>query len=598
MKKPVRLLFAGLALFFAGTAAHAQYSLTVLEPANLAGTVAGTTNPDDTWGFGDPNLITPVAGLCQVVADSLAATQAGVGNLTGKVAVCYRGGGIEFGVKALNCQNAGAIAVLMINDDRAAPSTLSPASQGANVNIPVILAPKPWGVSVRNELRSGAMRVSIGNIRGTLANNLAIKFDQNFIPDAFMTPGYMVQAPGDLAFKVAAFAYNFGNAAQPSAVLKAQIRRVDPDPVVLYRDSLVFSSSIAPNDSVGNPMRPFDMVTAEPGRANRNGHYQLVYSVSTPGVVDDNPTDNERIYDFWLDNNVYTKSRLNMNRSSPDFFKPFNVIGITKQGGGSLSWGHYHRTGSVAGIVNSITFAAGVATGRSIVGETISAEVHRWDDLNNDSLITSNEVTQLGVGSYTYSADSEEDVFMTVPIQDVTSTNNGVQLEPNKRYLYLLNYSGTNTVFMAADQDVIDYTVNFFEADNKDKYIVLFNGTTWSRFALNSQTALRVNIGQTTSDTATPVTSVRQANTITKLTVHPNPAQDQIQISLGDNAGTGLAEIRIRDLAGRVYVSEQQPLQGSSSRFKIATASLPAGIYAVEVATGRGTSSTKLVITR
>lgn len=600
MKKPVRFLLAGAALFFAGTAAHAQYSLTVTAPANLAGTVAGTTLPDDTWGFGDPAAITPVSGTCQVAApDSLAQNSANVGNLTGKVAVCYRGV-TEFGAKALACQTAGAIAVIIINNDNPPPSTLGPGAVGATVTIPVIMATKAWGLSVRNELRAGQLVVSLGNLRGTLANNLSIKFDQNFIPDAFMVPGYMVQQVGDLAFKVGGFAYNFGSAAQPSAVLKAQIRRVDPDPTVLYIDSLVFSNSIAVDDSVGDIMRPFDLVTAEPSRTNRNGHYQLVYTVYTPGVTDQNPTDNVQIYDFWLDQNVYTKSRVNMDRSSASFFKPFYTIGITKQGGGALKWGHYHRTGSTAGIVNSITFAAGVATGSSIVGETIEAEVHRWDDTNNDSLMTSDEITLLGSGSHTYTAASEEDVFFTVPVQDVNTSNDGVQLEANKRYLYLLSYSGSNTVFLAADQDKLDYTLNFFNADNKDKYIVLFNGTDWSRFSLNTQTALRVNIGQNTLDTTTPVTAIRKevANSITKLSVHPNPAQDQIQVTVGDKVGTGVADIRIRDLAGRVYTSQQLPLQGASSSFKVSTASLPVGVYSVEVATGRGTRSAKLVITR
>jgi len=58
--------------------------------------------------------------------------------INGNIAVLDRGN-CEFGVKCLNAQNAGAIAVIVCNNVAGAPIAMAPGAQGANVTIPALM---------------------------------------------------------------------------------------------------------------------------------------------------------------------------------------------------------------------------------------------------------------------------------------------------------------------------------------------------------------------------------------------------------------------------------------------------------------------------
>ena len=102
-----------IALAFTGFCANSQVIFSVEEPASIAGGYELTYAAITDWGVPDL-LITANAVLDTVVlandltptADSLMCDVAAVGSLTGKIAMLYRGS-CEFGVKALNAQNAG-----------------------------------------------------------------------------------------------------------------------------------------------------------------------------------------------------------------------------------------------------------------------------------------------------------------------------------------------------------------------------------------------------------------------------------------------------------------------------------------------------------
>lgn len=594
MKRRLLPLLALLCAWAGG--AQAQYALSVLAPAAQAGVVSNTVIPDDTWGFGPVGQVAPVRGFCQWASpDTLALTSdiSTLGNLRGKVAVVRRGTVLR-SWKALRCQRAGAIAVIIVNNDAAAPATLASEDSGGSVTIPVILVPKAWGNAVAQVIGSGQMEVLLGNLTGYYANNLTLVRNSLFVPPAFATPAAVVQDTGYFRFRVGGSVKNQGSRDQGASVFKAVVRRVSPNPAVLYRDSASLLTVLR-TDSLDNLLRSFDLVAAEPNQTDRRGHYQLEYSVYAESVADDNPTDNVVTYDFYLTDNAYSKSRLEMNPNPAPFLRPISAVAYTKQSGGSLKWGHYFRTprSLPSGrrlVATQMTFAITTnnsAATDSLGGESVSLDVHKWVDQNGDGNIGSAELSDvLASGSHVFASNSERGVFFTEPLQDIRTGTDGLELEPDSRYLFVVFYGGTKTLFIQADEGAVDYTRNFSDSTSTDWYCPLFNGTSWGFFKQSIQPALRVDLDFLTA--AKPLAQGR-------LRVYPNPAQDRIRLDL-EGGLKGSAEIRVRDLAGHVVL--QSTVAAGSASPSLEIGHLPIGLYQVEAQTATFLYSTKVAISR
>ena len=76
-------------------------------------------------------------------------------NLSGKIAVIYRNS-CEFSLKALNAQNAGAVGVILINNQLATIG-LGGGTYGISVNIPVVMINNADGAILVNEMGNGSV---------------------------------------------------------------------------------------------------------------------------------------------------------------------------------------------------------------------------------------------------------------------------------------------------------------------------------------------------------------------------------------------------------------------------------------------------------
>jgi hypothetical protein len=141
----------GCGLFLAAMSAQAQITTYVLQPASLEGALEFTWA--DNWGA-TPDLNDPantIQGFTAFVNDGTAADSLGCNalvngaDIAGKIAVVYRGT-CEFGLKALNAQDAGAIGVVIINN-QGAPVAMGGGANGANVTIPVVMISTDAGAS-------------------------------------------------------------------------------------------------------------------------------------------------------------------------------------------------------------------------------------------------------------------------------------------------------------------------------------------------------------------------------------------------------------------------------------------------------------------
>jgi len=139
--------------------------LTVNEPNLIAGKFR-TSPPSAGWGTGAYVNTTPVSGEVVLVEDGTdnpystdgCETILNASELSGKIALLDRGG-CQFGWKALQVQNAGAIGMICrnINDDN---YTMNPGQYGAQVQIPVVMIGVTDGTTLSQYIGHG-LKVSL-----------------------------------------------------------------------------------------------------------------------------------------------------------------------------------------------------------------------------------------------------------------------------------------------------------------------------------------------------------------------------------------------------------------------------------------------------
>lgn len=137
----------------AGTGSSFNARITVNSPAGISGDYFGVRA-----AFG--SSLTPITGDLVLVDDGSASSNEGCGALVnaaainGNIAVIYRGT-CEFGTKVLNAENAGAIAVIVVNNTAETPSVMAEGAEGATVTIPSLMISMDDGQTLIDQLGSG-----------------------------------------------------------------------------------------------------------------------------------------------------------------------------------------------------------------------------------------------------------------------------------------------------------------------------------------------------------------------------------------------------------------------------------------------------------
>lgn len=154
---------------------QAQVNCTVLSPSSIANSYGfGWADPNNGWGCPDFNIPgTYVQDTLMMVEDGTPGTNtqgnpisqegcnALINDLSGKIAVCWRNSCL-FYEKAINAQNAGAVAVVMINNDNTLVNW-APGAGGANVTIPFINITLSDGLAIVNAMQNNPVVMFIGN---------------------------------------------------------------------------------------------------------------------------------------------------------------------------------------------------------------------------------------------------------------------------------------------------------------------------------------------------------------------------------------------------------------------------------------------------
>ncbi len=574
----MKKILLSLAVVATGFAAQSQVICAGISPAAIQG------NYDFTWGdpaggdWSTPDFLIPntfVQDTLAIVDDGSTGTNPqgnpvsaegcnslvnGV-DVNGKIAVVYRNT-CEFGAKALNAQNAGAVGVIIINRD---PEVIEMGggADGASVTIPVVMISSTDGLTITNEMANGPVVMFLGNKTGLYPNDAGVTSGTSLWSKSSGVLSQLAQNGSEFNFDVATRIYNYGTDDQTSASVTAT---VDGPSGNVYTET-VNLPTILSGDSVdvepgGALSFPQFSLTSYPA-----GEYTVSYSVDL-GIADDYDADNTVSSSFYVQDSIFG-------------FSPFDANGVPVQNNGFRP-GTNNSTfsncivfdnpnGSRVGVTGLYFQALGSSVDLS--GEEISLYAYRWEDVFtdlNDPAMAFNSLNPIANGFYYFPSDLQGETVYG-------AFNTPVLMEDNQRFL-LCAQTVNLDVFLGFN-DGTDYTRNV------DYYLQplapIENDGAY--FAVGFGSDIMSSVGAKMVDAAS--IGLDENGTI-EGSAYPNPAKDIVTIEIET---TEDATIVVTDLSGKIVLNDALSFANGNATVNIAD--LESGMYVFNITLANGLSS-------
>lgn len=508
-----------------------QVIFSVETPLPIAGSYDLTYVEPPNWG--SPDLLDPLNAIQDTLAFAKDATvadslncQSTVTNVDGKIAVLYRGA-CEFGVKALNAQNAGAVGVVIINNIPGAPVAMGAGVEGINVTIPVVMLGELEGQIITNAMNNGPVEAFIGNKTGFYPNDLGFLNRSVLRAPQYATPQALAQDDNDLSVDLGAWVYNYGFNDQNNVTVNATVVLNGTE---LYNETSPAQTILA-GDSAYVALTPFSQV------AYTQGKYELTYTTVSDSL-DSYDFDNTFEADFRLTDSLLSYARLDDTNLLPltaGGFRPTNSTDFT------ACIGFQNPNASRIG-VRGLTFSAitGANSGVTLDGEPFEVQMFKW----NDNFTDLNDANA-AVSDFEY-LTGNTDFFFTGDFQDsamyVTVDEPFVLLD-NQRYMFCI-YTSNQDVFFGYDAGM-DYTQNVNNYLEPLFPSITENGQFLNGFGADAVPGLSV--------ATFPAAELGLEEEVEiNISAFPNPAMDKLMISLNNNSAS---EFSMYDLSGKVVKS-------------------------------------------
>lgn len=581
MKKMLLILTVACGSFFAS----AQVSVTGISPAAVVGDyVFEWADPaGGDWACPDFNVGgTFVQGPLRLVETGEPGTnpqgnpisQEGcaplTNDLTDFIAVIYRNT-CEFGAKALNAENAGAIGVIIINrDDEVVP--MGGGADGLNVTIPVVMLSSSAGQLITTQMGLGEVVMFLGNKLGLYANDAGSSQSSMMATRVGSMPKFM--ADNGYSSMIGIEVTNFGSNTNPVTVTAV----IDGPSGEVYNEtvgpvSMDMGDTLSIFDGNPNSFPQFTMPSYEVG------DYTLTYSIDL-GVADDAPADNVFSTNFSIteegSNGGVLSLASSMNGDLVSNTYPSNATTDYK------ACMVYQSTypSDITG-VEGVYFSVGTDTSvNDLMNAEIFVEIFEWNDPWVDvsggfAAVTFDNLNQVGAAShFPASEDDNEDVIYQ-------ALNTPVILVDNQRYLMCLQTFAPEYYF-GYDND-IDYNANY---------------------SIYLQPISPVNVDGTWysgwSGTSAPTIGLKMASNVgleefanVSGNAYPNPANDVVTVSV---AAQGNANLTITDVSGKT--AYQGAIDLATGTADVNVSSLETGMYIFNVKFENGQTSQFNVVKR
>lgn len=560
-----------IALAFTGFCANSQVIFSVEEPASIAGGYDLTYAAITDWGVPDL-LITANAVLDTVVlaydltptADSLMCDVAAVGSLTGKIAMLYRGS-CEFGVKALNAQNAGAIAVIVVNNISGSPVGMGGGAQGLNVTIPVVMVSDVTGALIKEKLLNGENVIAfIGNKENYYVNDIGTASNYIRVAENQAIPAVLAANSTEFPVNLGLYVFNYGSAFQTGSTVNADITYNGTSIYNETSNSFDFVAATPTQDSVWVDFPAFTSA------AFSAGEYAITYTL-TATVTDDYPSDNTITTKFILTDDMISLARLDANGlpTIDQGSKP-----STQTGSFTTCINFRNANASRVGAQGIYFGVLKNAADGDVIGEEILVQGYKWNDVFvdlNDAALAFAALEEKGSGSYIFDADLQDTILYQ-------AFDTPFLLEDNARYLFCATTSSL-TIFMSYDTQTKYEQNQTFDPQpvgpiaDAGTFSIGFTGDPVPAIGVKSYLAAEAGILET--------------NTV-EASVYPNPAKDQVIVSI--KGYTGDAVMTVTDLAGKTVMNTTVSTD-ANGKVKVNTAELNSGMYIINLQMTDGTVS-------
>ena len=459
-----------------------RLNFAITAPASAAGAYAfglgeGVAN---FWNYEIDTIAVqaPLVVGRAVSSDSLGCdgTLLNTSEMRGKIVVLYRGT-CEFGIKALSAQQAGAVGVIIINNQPGVIN-MNGGVNGANVSIPVAMISDVDGANLRMHIDNGSARAFIGNKFGNYSIDLGINAGDVIKPMAFAIPSALVSQPGDYVVDLGADVANLG-LASTNFNLNIQVWRNGNAQDVVY-----FANAAGQNIGSGQSQlvltMPFDASVLGVG------NHRIRYEVTPTGMMDQGPGDNLYFQDFRITQDVYSAASLNQSG------------GLNLFGGGTRTavqgpymvgnWFTAPTAGRVK--VTDLKFSFTAIAPVVLTNQFFEGAIYRWDDLNQNNILDIGEMVQVGTGDYLY-PDNGINQERSMQMLDYTTNQPGVSLVGGARYLFAVGYTGFDFEVYAITDPLSNYTANFNL--NGMPVSAVFDGNgNWAQNGFGAQTVFSI----------------------------------------------------------------------------------------------------------
>ncbi len=570
---------------------NAQVIVAGVSPSNIVGNYPNAW-ADPAGGWGTPNFLIPgtyIQDTLMLANDgseglnaqgnpvSAAACNPLINNLSGKIAVIYRGdgttnttsGGCEFGLKALNAQNAGAIGVIIINRE---PGVITPGAgaSGATVTIPVVMLSNTDGAILVQAMANGPVEVFIGNKTGLFENDVRLSSGAALAPKQGFVPALLAQNGTEFNFSIGARIYNDGNLPQGNVSLRATV--TSPAGSLVYDNSVSGmyldindSIDVAPSEIVNLP--DFSLATYPLGT------YTLTYTASLDSL-DDYASDNSISYTFTISESIYSAAKIDTATGLPSgktFYRPsennqtFSICSVINNPNASRL--------AVEGLYFAATKGTAVPEDSLIAGEEMNLTLYKWEDSFldlNDANFGFTTLTEMAQAYFYFTDESQEGETVYGAFAAP------VVLEDNQRYLACVQTVNIN-LYMGHDNTNYTWNTDYYlqpicpnESDG-----------TWFAAGFGADVPNAVGIKVMSSAGI----GISEINTVNG-SAYPNPTSDDLTISI---EGEGVANVTVTDISGKIAAKSVISLVNGKANFNVSA--LEVGMYIFNVVLENGKTS-------
>ena len=501
-------------------------------------------------------------------ADSLgcfaAANPADVEN---KIAVLYRGD-CQFGTKALNAQQAGALAVVIINNVPGGPVGMAAGDDGPSVTIPTVMIGDSDGALIVDAMQNGVVEVFIGNKTGFYPNDVGTTRQNVQRAHNFGVHTLLAQDDTDFSVEVGAWVFNYGFNDITAVNLLATIEH---DGTLVY-DEAGTATDIPAGDSVYFTLPDFSQTTYD------LGYYDVTYTVVSDSI-DDYEFDNEVSADFAINDEYVSYSSLDPSDLS-----------LLSPGVGRANAGVFEacitfidpNASRVAatGLSFSGYAAANSETLPDIDGVPLTITVSRWDnqftDLD-DPGFNIDQIIEIGQSEFFFDGDVQGEI-------QTAEFDEPIVFDDNQRYLFCIT-TYESDLFFGYDRTLSYELPNSTNTqplfplviDDTDFFALGFGENTVPAFGINMIDAAQVNL--------------QNEQLAIKMNAYPSPANSDVTV---DFSGHEVSSVDVMSLTGQVVAS--QNVNESQNSTVVDVNGLDNGLYIFKVNLKNGLTHTMNVV--